>query len=456
MRPETGEEPIMRRFIIAVATVAAVAIASCYGLARARPGLMPGWISRAAGVADNTSPTTAPGEPAVTVLEADADDDGWCAHLGASAPKGCPPSLPTVRLASAGIAGKIGVESARAEARQVAPTVSGNAEIAFVSHDYAHVTSRVPGRISAVPADEGQAVKKGDLLVVVDSAEVGTAKAQYLSILPVVELARRDFQRSSQLRASDAVSEKELLTAQATLARTEADRLNARQKLLNLGFDDAEIARIEKTKDTSNFLEIEAPMAGRLVERHAVMGEAVVPPSNIVTTGQSAALFEIADLGELWAWIDVGEADIPKVAIGQEVRFTISGTDEPVFRGAVQLISFSVNEATRTVRVRAGLHNVEERLRAHQYGRAEIRVGPERSAVLVPRAAVQSEGGQEFVFLPRPDGMRFRTQRVETRPSDVPGKVEVAWGLEPGDEVVTAGSFPLRTELFKSNLASEE
>lgn len=442
----------MRRSLLPLAILVAVGIAGFLAVARFRPDVLP---PRARLFGAPRAGAEPPANADKGGLEEDAPDDGWCAHRKMAESAGCKRSLPTIRLASAATADEIGLKTAEAEARTLAPTVSGNAEISFVSHDYAHITSRVAGRIADVPTDEGRMVKKGDVLVIVDSAEVGSAKAQYLSVLPVVELARREFQRTVNLRASNATSEKDELAANAALARAEAELLNARQRLLNMGLTLAEIERIARTKDTSNELRILAPMSGRLVERHAVVGEAVAPPSGAVTSGQMQSLFDIADTGEMWAWIDVGEADLPRVAIGQDVRFTISGTVEPVFTGHVELVSFAVNAQTRTVRIRAGLRNIDERLRANQYGRAVIRVGPERSSVVVPRDAVQSDAGVEFVFLPQADGLRFRTQRVETRPTGRHGEVEVAFGLKAGDRVVTAGSFLLKSELFKSSLAGE-
>jgi cobalt-zinc-cadmium efflux system membrane fusion protein len=442
----------MRQILIALALIAAAGAASFLAVARFRPDVLP---PRVRPFGPREVAEKPPAKEDEAGLEENAPDDGWCEHRKMAGSAGCKRSMPTVRLASKDTAEEVGLKAVQAETRTVAPTVSGNAEISFVSHDYAHITSRVSGRVADVPTDEGRFVKKGDVLVVVDSAEVGSAKAQYLSILPVVDLARREFERTAQLRASNATSEKDELAAHTALAKAEAELLNARQRLLNMGLTLAEIDRIARTKDTSNLLNILAPMAGRLVERHAVIGEAVTPPNGAVTTGLMQSLFDIADTAEMWAWIDIGEGDLPKVAIGQEVRFTISGTEEPVFSGHVELISFAVNTATRTVRVRAGLKNIDERLRANQYGRAVIRVGPERSAVVVPRDAVQSDAGVEFVFLPLLDGRRFRTQRVETRPTERHGEVEVAFGLRPGDRVVTEGSFLLKSELFKASLAGE-
>ncbi|MDB5351235.1 MAG: family efflux transporter, subunit [Planctomycetota bacterium] len=442
----------MRRVTAGIATIATAAVLTVVGLKTLRPDQLRAWthLNRA-----TETPSAKIDESNSTKLESDAPDDGWCAHLGSAAPKNCPRSMPTVRLDTADIARKIGIETAKAEIRHVAERVAGNAEITFVLHDFAHITSRVAGRIASVPADEGESVKKGDVLVVVDSAEVGTAKAQYLSILPIVDLARTDFERTANLFKSGAASEKEKLTAQATLVKSEAELLNARQRLFNMGLNEADITGIARTKDTSNLLKIEAPMAGRLVERHAVIGEAVTPPSGLVTSGQMLALFEIADLRELWAWIDVSESEISKVMIGQPVRFTISGTDKPVFSGMVELISYSVNVATRTVRVRAKLENIDERLRANQYGRAVIQVGPVRNAIVVPRAAVQSDSGEEFVFIPQPDGRRFRTQRVQTRPTEQTDLVEISFGLKAADTVVTTGSFSLKGEVFKSKLGAD-
>ena len=94
--------------------------------------------------------------------------------------------------------------------------------------------------------------------------------------------------------------------------------MDAEQKLRNLGFDDADLARILKTKDTRNLLKVVAPIDGTVVARHAVKGEAVEPTTQ---------LFAVADTSRMWLWIDVYETDIASVAPGQAVTFAISGSD---------------------------------------------------------------------------------------------------------------------------------
>jgi cobalt-zinc-cadmium efflux system membrane fusion protein len=158
----------------------------------------------------------------------------------------------------------------------------------------------------------------------------------------------------------------------------------------------------------------------------------------------------------MWLWIDVYESDIASVATGQPVTFTISGTskaDAPTFSGKVTWVGTEVDQTTRTTRVRAELENANGRLRAHQFGQAEIVIGPEHDAVLVPRDAVQRRDRDHLVFVPQADGV-YRPQRVVTRPTNRRDVLEVALGLKGGERVVTTGAFLLKTETMKDALGA--
>jgi cobalt-zinc-cadmium efflux system membrane fusion protein len=396
-------------------------------------------------------------EPAA---KAERIDDGWCATHGApeatcdrcrdvagsGSPRPCAQPLPVVALASPEIARRIGLETTKAVARKHAMTIVGNAEIVYNSNTYAEVTPRVAGIIREILTDEGKVHKKGDVLIVIDSAEVGSAKASYLASLPVVELARSTLERTRALTRQNALPLKDELEAQATLNRATADLLNAEQRLRNLGFTDADLAQAARSRDTSSLLKITSPIEGTIVSRHAVTGEAVQATSQ---------LFVVADLRVMWAWIDVYEADIERVKAGQPVRFVIGGFESKVFEGHVDWIDAAVNPTTRTIRVRAEIENPDERLRSNQFGRAEIVVGREHEAVFLTRDALQQLDGVPLVFLRQPDG-RFRPQRLVVDEAEALGdEVEVAWGLAPGQEVVTTGAFLLKSELQKDQLAGD-
>jgi cobalt-zinc-cadmium efflux system membrane fusion protein len=137
------------------------------------------------------------------------------------------------------------------------------------------------------------------------------------------------------------------------------------------------------------------------------------------------------------------------------VTFTISGTRARDFAGEVTWVGTEVNATTRTARVRAELANPDGRLRANQFGQALIRVEPEHEAMVVPRVAVQEDGETRLVFLPLSE-TEFRPVRVETAPTDRDDVIEIIRGLEPGQRVVTARAFMLKSELFKGRLGAAD
>jgi cobalt-zinc-cadmium efflux system membrane fusion protein len=295
-----------------------------------------------------------------------------------------------------------------------------------------------------VRVDLGQLVHRGDVLAVVDSAQVGAAKAQYLMARSAEELARVTYDRTVKLTQAKAAPAKNELEALTALNQSRAALLDAEQKLRNFSFADDDLARIARENDTRNLLEVTAPVDGTVTAWDATLGEAVEPTTQ---------LFALADTTRMWVWIDLYEHDIAAVASGQPVTFTVSGAEGPVFAGEVTWVGTEVSATTRTARVRAA--NPGGRLRANQFGQARVQVEPEHDALVVPRAAVQEDGEMRLVFLLLSEGV-YRPLRVETVPTERDDVVEVVRGLEPGQRVVTARAYVLKSELFKHRLGAAD
>ncbi len=359
-----------------------------------------------------------------------------------------PGEVPDVKLASPEMAKDIGIETAPAATEKRAPTLRANAEAAYDARRYAEIRPRVSGFLSEVKADLGDAVTKGEVLAVVDSAEVGAAKARYIAARASVDLAQATYERTKVLAATGSVAARQELESRTALAEAQAALRESAQRLKNLRFDDEALARLAKTQDTSSLLPITAPIPGTVVALEAVPGEAVEPTTQI---------YALADTRSMWLWIDVYEADIDAVKAGQAVTFTISGANPdakgPAFAGKVTWVGTEVDPTTRTTRVRAELANPDGRLRAHQFGRAEVRLGDEHEAVVVPREAVQRRYQDHLVFLAMADGT-YRPQRVQVRPAARGDRLEVAAGLAAGQRVVTTGAFFLKTETMKDALGA--
>ena len=397
-------------------------------------------------------------------------DDGWCAAHGkpealcqecararaegkplptekTGTAKICREPLPLVRLASEMLAHKIGIQTVEVTEEEHAHRLVANSETAYDANHYADITPRVAGFIREVRVDLGRVVKQGEVLAIIDSAEVSAAKTQYLSSQASLKLTRATADRTQALTRTGAVAGKAELEVMTALNQAQASTMDAEQKLRNLGFGDAELAQILKTKDTKNLLNVVAPIDGTVVARHAVKGEALQATTR---------LFAVADTSRIWVWIDVYESDIQKVKAGQSVSFVVSGTnpdEDYATVGQVTWIGAEVNEQTRTTRVRAEVTNSNGKLRANQFGEATIQIGSEHKAVVVPKEAVQRKDKVDVVFIPEGEGV-YRPRRVTTKPTDRSDVLEVTWGLKPGQRVVGKGAFLLKTEIMKGAIGA--
>jgi cobalt-zinc-cadmium efflux system membrane fusion protein len=348
-----------------------------------------------------------------------------------------------VRLASPAIAQRAGLVLVELTRRPVAITIAGPAEVQYDGNRYARLGSRVPGVVREVRRDLGDIVAAGDTLAVIESAELAAAKADYLQACAGVELYERSAARERGLHERGASTEHDLLEVEAKLAEARVAQLRAAARLRTLGLTDADVERVVATRDMHALLPLAAPFAGVLVEREAVIGEAVET---------ARPLFALADTARMWAIIDLAERDAARVEPGQAVRLTADALPDAAFDGHVTWVSTNIDPKTRTLKVRAEFDNAAGRLRAHMFGRAEIEVRAATDMLLVPRAAVQWDGCCNIVFVRRA-AEEFEPRKVQLG-APLGDEFEVLHGVAAGDTVVTTGSFLLKSELLKGELGA--
>jgi cobalt-zinc-cadmium efflux system membrane fusion protein len=354
-------------------------------------------------------------------------------------------ALPIVRLPGPDVLVQAGIETSPVSEASVVPLVRAQGEVAYDETRLARLRSRVSGVVSEVPVQEGDAVEAGQVLAIIDSADLGEAKADYMAVVPIVDLWSRTLERQRDLLEKNIGAAKAVAEAEAELRRAEAQRMKARERLRSLGLGDAEIARLpdEDERERSRF-RILSPLRGTVVRRRSTVGEAVEPASE---------LFTVADLDRMWVHLQVRESDLRRIEPGQAVGFRVPALSVDPFPGKVAWVDTEVNDRTRLVRVRVEVENRGRLLRANMFGTGEIQVGSARTSLLVPRAAIQWEGSSFVVFLRRGPA-EFEPRRVLVG-QDVGGLVELAWSnLKPGDEVGTTGSFLLKTEILKGSIGA--
>lgn len=212
-----------------------------------------------------------------------------------------------------------------------------------------------------------------------------------------------------------------------------------------LGFSRDDIAKVDADAgEELAHCPIEAPFDGTVISKDVVLLEHVGPTNQILG---------IADLRTVWLSADIYEAQLPLVAkaAGQEVSFTSDAWPGKTFTAKIFYTGDIVEKESRTVAMRAVADNAEGLLKPGMFVRVTL-PGAARSSVLqVPRSAIQEHEGRSFVFV-HTGGETFA--RRDVKPGHRAGEaVEILAGLSPGDQVVTAGGFALKSRLLAELLA---
>ena len=352
----------------------------------------------------------------------------------------CSTANTTVRLASPAIARTAGFAYQEVTAAPLTRDVARNAEVVYNANRYARLSSRAPGVVVEVLKDLGEPVQAGEAVAVVESTELGSAKADLLQAHELLALWEANAEREQALASSGAGTERDALEAQTRRAEARIGLSRAKQRLRNLGLRSEQIDEVLEEQETSALLDVTAPFDGVIVQRSAVMGEVVDTATPLVS---------VADTSRMWAMIDLTEADLAVVRTGQPVTFAIDSMAGQSMAGELTWISTEVDHETRTIKARAEFDNPGGLLRANLFGRATIMAGDDREAVSILKDAVQWEGCCNVAFVKADEqGTTFQPRRL-TLGFDAGDHYEVLEGLAAGDTIVTDGSFILKNEIRK-------
>jgi RND family efflux transporter MFP subunit len=251
-------------------------------------------------------------------------------------------------------------------------------------------------------------------------------------------------ERTKQLVDIGAASrqEQEEALAAATSRATEVEA--ARQRLLLLGLSRKQVEALRSPSQIVSEVVVPAPMGGVIIGRSANPGQVV---------GMADELFVVTDLSDVWAVGDLYERDFQHVRLGSEATLTTLAYPELRLQGRVSYIDPRVDPQTRTAKVRVEVPNSEGHLRLGMYVTLTFSNPAGARVVAVPRAAVQTIGGRQVVFVAAPDEEgKFIQRSVELGP--LAGELYlVLKGLQPGEVVVTEGSFFLRAESLRTSPA---
>jgi cobalt-zinc-cadmium efflux system membrane fusion protein len=355
----------------------------------------------------------------------------------------CTTAALRIRFENPEITGHAGLEFATVTMRPITSIVESTAELDYDANRHARIAAQVSGVVAKVHQDFGDPVEPGDALVTLRSPQLGAAKAAYLQTNEAVALRQRNHAREQDLLDRGFSTEKELLDAETLLAESRIARSGAEQRLTSLGLSPGEIERIRETGDTGTRYVVTAPFAGVVVDLQATLGEVVNPDRPLVA---------IADVSRMWALIDVHEEQLRHISVGQPVVIRVAALPGQSFAGTIDWVSSRLDPRTRMLQARAALDNAHGHLRAHMFANASIAVRDRVAALVVPTSAVQWEGCCNVVFVKR-SNTEYEPRKVHL--GITTGTVyEVLSGVREGEEIVTQGSFLLKTEILKGSIGA--
>jgi RND family efflux transporter MFP subunit len=211
---------------------------------------------------------------------------------------------------------------------------------------------------------------------------------------------------------------------------------SARLKLEFFDISDGQIAELERTREPKKTLRIVAPQDGFVIDKMVVEGQMV---------GAGMVLYRLADLRSVWVYAEVYEQDLPFIELGQEALVSLSYLPDRQLRGRVAYLYPTVDEKTRTARVRIEIQNPGYLLKPGMFATVELRAELEPSALLVPDMAILRSGEENTVFVAL-DGGKFDPRTVTLGPRAADDMYQVLSGLSEGERVVTSGQFMLDSE----------
>jgi cobalt-zinc-cadmium efflux system membrane fusion protein len=268
-------------------------------------------------------------------------------------------------------------------------------------------------------------VTQGQVLAVIDSADLAQAYSDDAKARTVLKLSKQALDRLLGLEKTRAISVKDREQAQSDYAQAQAELKRAEARLKAIGVS-------AEQQEQSRLLSLTAPISGSVIDLQVGLGAYL--------NDATAALMTIADLETVWVTANVPEKDTALVVKGQSVDVVFTAYPDKVFKGQVLFVSDLLEPDTRRTKVRIAFPNPEVQLKPNMFAKATF-FAPVQMAPTIPTAALllRDETDQVFVEV---EPWVFEPRRVETTIQEGDQAV-VMKGLTVGERIVVKGGVLL-------------
>jgi RND family efflux transporter MFP subunit len=313
----------------------------------------------------------------------------------------------------------------------------------FEARESVEVRARVSGYLESINFVDGQLVKKGDLLLVIEprpfELALETSKAQQAQTEAQLQLAQAQLDRTAQLRKNDYATKETYDERVSQVAIATASR-------------DAAIAAVNQAQLNLDYTRVTAPVAGRMGRHEVSIGNLVMGG----TGGTTTLLTTIVSLDPIWLSFNVSEGDgmtYKRLVQKGEVKSARDNTvevqgqlmDEKTWtlKGTIDFVDNQYDRSSGTIRVRAAFPNPNLFITPNQFGRVRVPMSQLRPTMLVPDAAVVTDQSVKLLFTVAPDGTVV-PKPVELGPVTDDNLRVIRSGITPDDQVIISGLLRAR------------
>ncbi|AKM00795.1 MULTISPECIES: MdtA/MuxA family multidrug efflux RND transporter periplasmic adaptor subunit [Burkholderia cepacia complex] len=294
------------------------------------------------------------------------------------------------------------------------------------------VKTQLSGYLQSVSFQEGQIVRKGDVLAQIDprpyQVSLENAEGTHARDSALLATARLDLKRYQTLLSQDSIASQTVDT-QASLVKQYEGAVKTDQ------------AAIDSAKLNLTYARITAPVSGRVGLRQ-------VDPGNYVTPGDSTGIVVITQLQPMSVIFTTSEDNLPQILkqvnAGQKLSVTAYNRNNtvPLETGSLATLDNQIDTSTGTVKLRANFDNKAGMLFPNQFVNTRLLVDVMRDATIVPTSAVLTGSIGQFVYVVKPDNT-VTVRKVKIGPVDGE-RTSIVSGIALGERVVTDGSDRLR------------
>ena len=278
------------------------------------------------------------------------------------------------------------------------------------------VSNELAGKVTAIQFESGQSVRKGQLLVKLDTS---TDEAELKGLQADELLAQVQLKRSKQLLGQQFISQSAYDLNRAQLAQAQS-AVTAKQSV---------IAKKH----------IRAPFDGKLGIRLVDLGQYLAEGSAIVS---------LQKLDPIYVDFTLPEQHLADLTIGQNLTITVQAYPGKTFHGEISAIHPAIDIGTRSIAIRATIKNPDQILRPGMFADVQILSSQQKAVLTLPDTAITYNpyGESVFVIKSSEQGLTVQRQQIETGETRA-GRVQIVRGLAAGDRVVSAGQVKLRNDM---------